>query len=326
LELTLYGGALMAVLFATSLWLKILAGIFAGVKLAAFVTLGHDAAHRTLVANRGLNRWLAYACFTPCLHNYQLWVWDHHEIHHPQTNGEHFDSYTPYSKAEYDQLPWRKQLFERIIRAPNVVGFGLHYLFQRMPRVRLWPTAAVSARHRASAWRDFVVLVGYHGAFLMFLAAAPSFAPVSLGQSLVLGYVLPLWVFATLTGASLYVMHTHRRVPWFKGELDRKGDAAVEFCATHMELPPLASRLVHHVFAHSVHHAHPRVPCYRVPEAQRQLDAMLGSRAVREPLSLSGLLATMRACKLYDFERHQWTDFEGRPTAPPMELEHRERD
>jgi len=27
---------------------------------------------------------------------------------------------------------------------------------------------------------------------------------------------------------------------------------------------------------------------------------------------------TLRRCKLYDYERHAWLDFEGRPTAEPI--------
>lgn len=319
-EFFLYWGAIAAVLFAPSLGWKIIGSIVAGVKLTAFVTLGHDAAHRMLVKNRTLNKWLAYACFIPCIHNYRMWVWDHHEIHHPQTNGEHFDSYTPYSKAEFDQLPKRKQIFERIIRYPNFIGFGIHYLFQRMPRVRIWPTKALPQRHRKSAWIHLGVLVVYHSAFIAMLCAAPQFAPVTATTAVVLGFVVPLVIFATVTGGSLYMMHTHRDIPWFKGELDRKGDAAVEYCSTHLTLPAPLSKIVHHVFAHSVHHAHPGVPCYYIPEAQKKLDEMLGSRAVTEPMSVSRLIWTMNRCKLYDFENHQWLDFDGNPTTPRLSL------
>jgi omega-6 fatty acid desaturase (delta-12 desaturase) len=319
-EFLIYSLAIVAVLFSPSLGWKIVASLVAGLKLSAFVTLGHDAAHRMLVKNKTLNKWLAYACFIPCMHNYRMWIWDHHEVHHQQTNGEHFDSFTPYSKVEFDSLPWRKQVFERIIRSPNLVGFGIHYLFQRMPRVRIYPTKALPKRHRQSAWTHFAVLVAYHAAFLAMLSAAPGFAPISLGAALVLGYGLPFVVFGILVGGSLFLMHTHRNVPWFKGTLDRKGDAAAEYCSTYLTLPEPLSKLVHHVFAHSVHHAHPGVPCYHVLAAQECLDELLGERAVREPMSVRALIQTLNACKLYDFEAHQWLDFNGNPTTPRIML------
>lgn len=315
-----YVAGLALVLFGPSLSWKILGSVIAGFKMAGLITLGHDAAHRMLVKSKRLNKWLAYACFVPIFHNYRIWIWDHHEVHHPKTNGEHFDSYTPYSKVEFDQLPWHKQMFERIIRSRSVVGFGIHYLFQRMPRRRIVPTKSTPKRHVASAWRHFAVLVAYQAVFLTGLYMAPLIAPVTSSTALLLGFFVPMFLFATLVGGSLYLMHTNRRIPWFKGELDRKGDAAVEYCSTHLTLPAPLSKIVHHVFAHSVHHAHPSVPCYRTPEAQARLDELLGASAVKEPMSFISTLATLKACKLYDFEKHQWLDFKGNPTTEPINL------
>ena len=317
-EFVLYWSAIALVLFAPSMAWKAAGSLVAGLKLTAFLTLGHDAAHRTLVRSRTLNKWLAYACFVPCMHNLRLWIWDHHEVHHPATNADHFDSYTPYSKSAFDRLPWRKQLFERIIRAPNGIGFGLHYLFQRMPRVRIYPSSAVPARHRKAAWADFAVLLTYQAAFAALLLAAPRFAPVSAATAIWLGLVLPVFVFASVTGGALYLMHTHPAIPWFEGGQGRAGGAAVQYCATDLSMPAAVSKLVHHVFSHSVHHAHPGVPCYLVPQAQRRLNELLGARAVSEPLSWRRVVATLKTCKLYDFERHQWLDFQGRPTTPPL--------
>jgi omega-6 fatty acid desaturase (delta-12 desaturase) len=141
-----------------------------------------------------------------------------------------------------------------------------------------------------------------------------------LSLSLLLGFLLPLVIFATVTGASLYLMHTHRNIPWFKGTAARKGDYAPELCATHLTLPRPLSKFVHHVFAHSAHHAHAGVPVYNLLDAQLHLNRLLGNRAVVEPLSLWGALATMNACKLYDYDRHQWLDFDGKPSAPPIRL------
>jgi omega-6 fatty acid desaturase (delta-12 desaturase) len=319
-DFVLYWGAITTVLLAHPMICKVIGSIVAGVKLAAFLTLGHDAAHRTLVKSKSLNKWLACACFVPCMHNYRLWIWDHHEMHHAQTNGEHFDSYTPYSKEEFDRLPWRKQIFERVIRAPNIIGFGIHYLFQRMMRVQIFPRKEVPERHRQSAWAHFSLLVTYHSAFLMTLCAAPAFAPVSAACAVVLGFILPMFVFATVTGGALYLMHTHRDIPWFKGEPDQSGNVKAEYWATDLTLPLPVSNVVHNVFSHSVHHAHPGVPCYLVPQAQKRLNELIGARAVSEPLSFRRAVETMKACKLYDFEKHQWIDFDGRPTTGSLDV------
>lgn len=314
LEQLSYWAALAMVLFAPGIAWKVAASLFCGLRLSAFVTLGHDAAHRTLVANQNANKWLAIALFLPCMHNYRLWVWDHHQIHHPETNGDHFDSYTPLSKDEFDRLSWPRQLFERFIRAPNLIGFGMHYLFQRMPAVRIWPRPSVPLQYRASAWRHFWLLVAYHAAFLSLLCLAPLFAPVSLVQSLVLGFALPLFVFAMLTGGSLYLMHTHPSIRWHRGEAG-ESQRLLMLSATHLSLPRPISMMVHNVFAHSAHHAHAGIPSYRLFEAQGKLDELLGDCAVSEPMTLRGVLRTMKTCKLYDYEAHRWLDFDGRATA-----------
>jgi omega-6 fatty acid desaturase (delta-12 desaturase) len=70
----------------------------------------------------------------------------------------------------------------------------------------------------------------------------------------------------------------------------------------------------HNTFAHPVHHLHPKIPCYRALDAQRALDRRLGPAAVVSTLSFAWLFDTMRRCTLYDWERQQWLDFDGRPT------------
>jgi omega-6 fatty acid desaturase (delta-12 desaturase) len=306
---------IFGVIFAPWFVLKVILSIIAGIKLTSLLTLGHDAAHNTLTANRKLNRILALACFIPCIHNVRLWVWDHHLMHHPETNGEHYDSYVPFTKAEFDALPKSRQLLERVIRSPNFVGFGIHYLFGRMANVRIWPTSKVPARVRRSAWWHFAGLMAYAGGLVLLLANAPRFAPVTLSEALVLGGALPIFLFACLTGGSLYLMHTNTRIKWHRGVTARSGAYRPELEATHLTLPAFVSSAVHHVYAHSVHHAHAGIPCYRLLEAQLRFDDLMGPASICEPLSLRRTLRTMALCKLYDYDTHTWLDFNGNPTV-----------
>ncbi|MDB5839380.1 MAG: fatty acid desaturase [Herminiimonas sp.] len=321
IDFALYWLAIAAVIFAPWLALKIIASVFAGLKLSSFVTMGHDAGHKSLVKSTRLNRWLGIMCFIPCMHNYRLWIWDHYQFHHLGTNGQHFDSYTPFSKADFDMLPRYRQVFERIIRSPTVVGFGIHYFFQRMLGVRIFPTAKVPKNQRGSAWRHFALVVAYHVAFVAALYNAPAVAQIGSATAVVLGYIVPFFVFCCLTGGSLYLMHTHRRIPWFRGESDTNRTGRIfKLTATNLTLPGPLSHLVHNIFSHSAHHAHAGVPTYNLRLAQQRLDELLGDDVVVEPLSLGGALATLKACKLYDYENNQWLDFDGRPTAPAIRV------
>jgi omega-6 fatty acid desaturase (delta-12 desaturase) len=322
-EYVVYWTAIALVLFAPWLAVKILASFFAGFRLTSFYTLAHDAAHRTLVANRKLNWWLAMFMGIPSGQNYRMWTLDHNGGHHPKTNGEAVDFYRPYSKAEFDRLPRITQVAERIARSPTVIGFGFNFLFRWLLPLRLRPTEAIPPKHRPSAWRYFAAMMTYHATYIAFLCTAPTFAPISLTTAFVLGWLVPVCVFSTITGGSLYLMHTNRRIPWFKEGIPRTGDFAPELCAVHLTLPDAFSRLVNNVYAHVAHHAHAGIPSYLLLDAQKHLDKALGSRAVVEPMSFSGALASLRACKLYDYDRHQWLDFDGKPTAPPIRLDSR---
>ena len=322
-ELVVYGALIALVLFVPSLTVKILASIVAGFKLTAFYTLGHDAGHGSLVEDKQLNWWLAQALAILSWQNHKLWVLDHHLLHHPKTNGEQYDFYRPCSKAEYDALSPAARWFERFVRSPNLIGFGVNFICRWWVTTRLAPTSQTPRQHVAAAYAHLASVLVYQAAFIGFLLWAPTFAPITQAQAIWLGFALPLAIFALVTGASLYLMHTHERLPWFKGSISRKGDFAPELCAMHMTLPRPLHKFIHNVFAHSAHHAHPGIPPYNLLDAQLHFDKLLGERALVEPMTLRGALRTMRVCKLYDFDKHQWLDFNGTPTTAPINLANR---
>jgi omega-6 fatty acid desaturase (delta-12 desaturase) len=76
--------------------------------------------------------------------------------------------------------------------------------------------------------------------------------------------------------------------------------------------------LLHNITVHSAHHVDPRVPFRHLPEAQRRLEHSFASDIIVERWSLASFISVTRTCKLYDYEAHQWVDFDGRPTAPAV--------
>lgn len=316
-EHVLYWSAIALILFAPSVPLKIAGALFAGFRLSSSYTLAHDAAHRALVADRRLNWLLALLMGVPSCQNYRMWVADHNGGHHPKTNGEPVDFYRPLSKQEYDRLPRASQWLERFLRAPNLVGFWFNFMFRWLLPLRIHPTSATLPRNRSKARIYFWVMVVYHAALICFLAGMSTWTGMSPLAAVLLGWLLPLCVHCTLSGASLYLMHNHPDIPWFREGQDRTGFPP-ERCSTHLVLPKWISALVNNVYSHAAHHAHPAIPCYRLYEAQLHLNRLLGDRAVVQTMSLSNILTNMRICKLYDYERHQWLDFDGKPTAPPI--------
>ena len=313
----LYWAGIAGVIFLPDLWMKFAAGCLSGIKMAGLATLAHDAAHGSLTRSTRLNWLLAVLSFMPCLFNYRLWVYDHHMLHHPNVNSDHPDSYVPLSKTQFDALPRWKQWRERFYRGHAFgLSFGVYYTFQRWWQVKFFPRNFLPERYRASAWRHFVFLLIYLAGLLSLLLSAPQFAPVDAATAVLLGFVMPFYLWMTLMAFTLYTQHTDPKLPWFHQPVDREDFARQEYLSVDLVIPRLLSVAVHNVYHHAVHHVHPRIPCYRTEAAQQRMNELLGDKAVVSQFSIGWLVNTMRCCKLYDYERHCWTDFDGKPTTP----------
>lgn len=313
----LYWAGIAGALLLPELWMKVLAATVAGFKLSALKTLGHDAAHGSLVKGKRLNWLLGVIVYAPCFYNYRMWVYDHHVGHHPHTNGPIKDTYTPFTKAEYDAMPAWRQWLERVYRSPSVIGWALYYLVERWWDMKLFPRAHMPEAHRKAAWPHFWFLLAYGATFLGALAAAPLYSATGSLQAILLGAVYPFVVFMAVTGWGLYLQHTHPDVAWLRGS-DAENKVFYdrgELLSVHWKMPGWFGRLTHDVMDHPVHHLHPRIPCYRLKAAQAQLNVLLGEHAVVEKFTLRAFLGTLRRCKLYDFENHRWLDFDGKPTT-----------
>lgn len=313
----LYWAGIAGVLFLPQWWMKLLAATVAGMKLSSLTTLGHDAAHGCLVRGKLLNRWLGVLVYMPALYNYRMWVYDHHIGHHPHTNGPLKDTYKPFSKAEFDALPRWRQWMERLYRSPSVVGGSLYYLIERWWDMKLFPREHMPEVHRKAAWPHFWFLMAYACVFVATLTAAPLYSNLGSVEAVLLGAVYPFLVFMALTGWALCLQHTHPDIAWLRGS-DAQNKMFYdrgELLAVHWVMPRWFGRLSHDVMDHPVHHLHPRVPCYRLRQAQARLNALLGEHAVVERFTVRSFLDALRRCKLYDFENNRWLDFDGTPTT-----------
>ncbi len=316
LDICLYVASITGVLFVPSLMLKLACSVLAGMCQAKLLVLAHDAAHESLVRAPRLNRQLATFLFTLIHYNFRLWVFEHHRLHHPNTNDAHPDAYTPFSKAQFDALPRWRQLLERFYRGPNVLGWGVYYVLQRYWWTKVFPPAYVPKRQRASAYRHSALLLGYMGLFVTGLAFAPSYAVNLTGfAAVLLAVVLPFFVFEIHNSFALYAQHTDPRIPWFKDPVDRNGVGRTELISVDLATPRLMGWFFHDIFAHPVHHLYPKIPCYHLRAAQDKLNALLGPAAIVRTFGITWWLDTTRRCKLYDWDNHRWLDFNGNPTT-----------
>lgn len=319
-DMAIYALAIAGVLLLPIFSLKLLSSVLAGLALGRLFSFAHNAAHENLARSKKLNRVMAFISFTPFLYNYRLWVFEHHKWHHPLLNDSKPDAYKPFSKDEFDQLPqWRRAL-ERFYRAPNIVGWGAYYLIERHFKTKVYPPKYVQGRYRKLAWINTIWLLGYNVIFVLFLVDAPRYATnLTLFASLGLGFVVPFLVFEIADGFTLYAQHTDPLVAWFKDTaVNRDGPGRGELLTVHLQVPRVYRWWSHETHAHPVHHLLPGIPFFRAHEAQQELDHLLGPLAIVRRISLQWWIDTMRRCKLYDWEKHQWLDFNGNPTGPSL--------
>jgi acyl-lipid omega-6 desaturase (Delta-12 desaturase) len=314
LDISLYVASLAAVLFVTPLVAKLFFSVLAGAAQARLMVIGHDAAHGSLVVGARLNRLLATIALTLVHYNLRLWTFEHHRLHHPHANDARPDAFTPLSKSQFDAMPGWRRLLHRVYRAPNLVGFGLYYVIERY-----WWTKVVRPEYlpralRASAWLHTCLLLAWLATLATVLWLCPLYGSnLSPVNAVLLGLVTPFFSFQCQNGFALYSQHTDPTIPWF---LTPQGGAEAsrgELLSVYLRTPRPMGIFYHDIFCHSVHHLHPRIPCYRLHAAQERLCQRLGDHAIVRSFGPRWIFTTMAKCKLYDWNGRRWLGFDGKP-------------
>ncbi len=290
--------------------------------LSRLALIGHDAGHGSLTASTTLNRWLGRIAFLPSLHPYSAWVVSHNALHHAFTNLRGKDPlWAPLTKEEFDDLSPPRRVLERVYRTP--IGVFLYYLVEYWWKVLLFPHGEARDRlaKRRSATCERLAVLGFlltqcSGlvAWQRFLTVRFSLAESSPGLLLVAGVLLPFLMMCWMAGMVGLLHHTHPRIRWYA---DR-----AEWChfreqiegTVHLLVPWPLDWLMGHSLEHTAHHVDPRVPFPALADCQRRLEESCASITVQR-LTLGDCLRILAACKLYDYQRHCWLDYDGRPTT-----------
>jgi omega-6 fatty acid desaturase (delta-12 desaturase) len=176
---------------------------------------------------------------------------------------------------------------------------------------------APEARRR---WRHHVfdsafVVLGQGGMTAALIAIGRSLDPAKpLWLILVLGLLLPFLVWNWLIGIVIYAHHTHPAIPWFDDRTKWKAARAELYGTAHVRLPQPIHLLSNNIMEHNAHHMDPGIPFYHLATKQEQLRRLTGGILFFK-LGLGSYLRIVRYCKLFDFERGCWTQFDERPTA-----------
>lgn len=284
--------------------------VVAGLIIGRIFIIGHDACHQSLTPHRGLNRWLGRIAFLCSLTPYSLWEVGHNVVHHGFTNLKGIDFvWEPLTAQEFAALTPMQQRLYRFYRSGW--GVGAYYLFEVWWRRMFFPNSANRPTWRNEfLWDNLLVStvgIGWIGACL-WVADVTGQSPLWV---LVVGAVVPFLVWCSLIGFVVYVHHTHRDVEWHRERSAWSKSQPFVSTTVHLSFPLGMGSALHHIMEHTAHHVDMSVPLYRLRDAQAMLERMLPGRIVIQRFSWKWFWATVRDCKLYDFERAAWTNYSG---------------
>jgi omega-6 fatty acid desaturase (delta-12 desaturase) len=313
-DILVYITAIAGVIFLENIYARIACSLLAGLIISLLFVVAHDAAHDSFTNSRLLNRIIARICYIPFLNNYSLWLIAHNRMHHQHTNLKGENSWSPLSKQEYDALPAWRQKLERFYRSP--AGICFNYMVERWWKNKFFPFKRIVGEYKAVYWMDFLFLIACLGIYLgVLVSAGNSFVHTNAVELIVLGFVVPFVYASFIVGMSVYLQHTHESIPWFETEAEMQQLGKTEETTMHVRFPQWYNLISHNVMEHTAHHVDPRIPLYRLAEAQKTLISVLGIEMSAITFTVSGFLKTMSICKLYDYKNHCWLDFSGHPSS-----------
>ncbi|WP_306252724.1 fatty acid desaturase [Parvularcula sp. IMCC14364] len=309
--------SLLVTLSDAPIWVRVLACMVHTITLSVLFTIGHDCVHNAFFRTRFWNRWGGRFAFGFLLHSTSLWKQVHNINHHGRTNLKGVDDvWAPFSPEEFRTLPGWRQWLERVYRGPfgHLIYYQSQYL---LPKVIL-PIWGETRIH----WRKHVFDSGFvvffcAGLILLTLGLKALVNPQgSLWVALLLASVIPFIIWNALLSFTIYVQHTNPGVHWFDRLDDWSHHNAHIRGTVDTILPTGVIPLYAEVMRHTAHHDNPTTPIYALPVAQERLNALHTDDITRFRVNWPEYWQIVRACKLYDYRKRCWTDFDGQPTSP----------
>jgi omega-6 fatty acid desaturase (delta-12 desaturase) len=320
-HLALYGITLVGAVAALPWWVNLFSAIVNGLAIGLLFVIGHDSCHGAFLPTKLLNQIVTRLAFIPSAHSASLWNLHHNRVHHVYTNFKGRDnSWVPMTKAEYDAMSPGRRLLERLNRGP--FGPLTYYVTGLWLKLLVLPLTEDTKRD----WKRYA----FDSAFVLVALALTLIGIAALGQwlaparpvwlTLIQGWLVPFLVWNYFMGLSTYLHHTHPTIPWFDKEESWSFYNAYVRSTTHVDFKVDVLPLWQRLMEHTAHHMLPTIPVYRLHRAQEKLLSRFGKDVVRYTLTGGRFRKIYSVCKLYDFERNCWTDFEGRPTTEPLTI------
>jgi omega-6 fatty acid desaturase (delta-12 desaturase) len=231
----------------------------------------------------------------------------------------------PWGLEEYRAKPAWRRAWYRFLRTP--LGLSFYWTMENWLPHHLLPRRADLGRKWSRFRFDRLLVLAFAAGLFVSLCALTRLAagwswaePVGPLGVFLLALVLPYFLWTYLVGVVDLVHHTHPQAIWFCHREEWDYHTATVRSTTHVLLPVGLNQLFHNILEHTAHHVDPRIPLYNLPQAQQHLEAAYPTDVPVERLTPGYLLRILRTCRLYDYDKKQWLDYDGRPTAPAQHL------
>lgn len=317
-----YAFCLLGAVADYSLIANILFSVLGGFAIGGIFVIGHDAIHKSLVANLLLNQIIGRITLVIALHSSSLWELFHNQMHHGFTNIKDKDpSWSPKTLQEFQAMSRPRQWLERLYRSP--LGAGIYYINEIWLRLLVFPLMPEARGQWKKHLPDTIfVLLNLPVQLAVVLLIGHAVAPEKPDWLLLLlGWAIPFLTWNYLSGVSVYLHHTHPNIAWYNAE-NKTGNFSwrIVESTTRVEYPRLIHGLFLNIMEHTAHHLSTSIPTYNLKRSQRRLEAVADSSSILVfNFNLKTYLNITRCCKLYDFVKHCWTDFEGCRTGPVLQ-------
>ncbi len=297
------------------------AAIANGFTLGLLFIIGHDCVHKCFLPNLRANQIMGRIAFLPTAHSSSLWETGHNRFHHGKANFKGVDYvWAPMSVEEYRAASPLRRFIERLNR--GIVGQFLNYPISIwLPKLILPIASETRGQWRRYFWDSVLVVLGHGAIIVAILTLGKMWQPErSLVAIFAVAWLLPMIVWNFLASFSFFLHHAHEDSHWFDNPDEWTFYQSSIEGTTHLEIPLLKwLGLYYNVMEHTAHHALTTIPIYRLDKAGKLLRARYGDAVTAYTFTFSDFFRILKACKLYDFKNHCWTDFEGRPTGPALE-------
>ena len=312
-DLALFAAGSALTLLATTLALKLAGTLVVTAAIVRLFLVGHDACHGSFFGSARLNAACGRLAFLPSMTAYSLWEVGHNTAHHGFNNLKGRDQvWAPFSKAEFDALPRRRQVLEHLYRSG--LGWGAYYLVEMWWKKLYFASRKEIGSSRRSYQLDSLLVTAGALAWLGVVALVARATGQSFALLATLAVVVPFLLWNGIMGFVVYLHHTHPTIAWFQNRQEWQRHRAYLTATACARLPFGIDRLMHNIMEHNAHHLNPRIPMFALRAAQEVLEEKFPDLC-NYRLNWRTYMDNVRCCKLYDYAGHAWLDFGGRVTA-----------